>query len=287
MTTLPERAVDTWLAAYLAAQLSHIALWAPTQRTKVDFDLSLVGDGKLFVLEQKAPVLYRTKMVEEHRIQVDVGHTNQLWRYCTDPELAGLVWYVLPFPPYSAAEGAGRGNSLMPELARARLAGHRWGSGPRKGQPCQDWFHMVPAQDLYVWLRQLRPSGMPPLPTIGQRPSASQPLVGKRSFPCAQIVTNPPRNAMSLRRWVAFVKNCSIGGGLVRDGRVVRIGRLVRDGEVIAEGREVSIPLDRTRDVARDVPGRGRGAGPARKQSPSPGSTRVAFVQRDDIPGWP
>jgi hypothetical protein len=104
---------------------------------------------------------------------------------------------------------------------------------------------------------------------------------------------NMPRTAArvqggsTLRRWVASVKDCSIGGGLVRDGRVVRIGRLVRDGEVIAEGREVNIPLDRTPDAARDVPGRGRGAGPARKLSPSPGSTRVVFVQRDDIPGWP
>jgi hypothetical protein len=39
---------------------------------------------------------------------------------------------VLPVPPYEATLAAGRGSSLMPEVARARVAGHRWGSGDRR-----------------------------------------------------------------------------------------------------------------------------------------------------------
>jgi hypothetical protein len=70
-TTLPERAVDTWVAAYLASEFSGVSLWAPTQRTQVDFDISVERDGKLFVLEQKAPVYGLRE--GDHRLQVDVG----------------------------------------------------------------------------------------------------------------------------------------------------------------------------------------------------------------------
>lgn len=45
-TTPPERAVDAWLAAYLAREFSGVALWALTQRTQVDFDLSVKRDGR-------------------------------------------------------------------------------------------------------------------------------------------------------------------------------------------------------------------------------------------------
>jgi hypothetical protein len=286
MTTLPERAVDTWLAAYLASQLPRVALWAPTQRTKVDFDMSVLGDGKLFVLEQKAPILHRTKTVEDHAIQIDVGHTRQLWRYCTDKQLTGLVWYVLPRPPYSAVQGAGRGASLLPEIAGARIAGHRW-PGAGKGRPCQDWFHLVPAQSLYVWLHELDPQRMPPLPSIGDIFPGSPPVVGKRSFSCDELVMHGPQNTMTLAQWVSSVKDCSVEGGRVRKGRLVRIGRLHGDGEIIAEGREVAIPLDETPDAVRDISVDGDDYGTAaRKQSGSPGSTRVVFVPRDDVPGW-
>jgi hypothetical protein len=281
VTTLPERAVDTWVAAYLSSQFPHASLWAPTQRTEVDFDLSVSEEGKLFVLEQKAPVYHKKDHL--HYIQVDVA--RQLWRYCTDPGLAGLVWYVLPMPPYPAAYAAGRGSSLMPDLSRARVSGHGWGNG----LPCEDWFHMVPARDLYEWVwSRGGPRFMPPLPPVRAAPPAPPPpVVGKRSFPCNEIVIGGPQNTMTLRGWVTSVKACSVEGGLVKDGRVVRVGRLLRDGEVIDEGRKVSIPISEPVDDAR--PGRvgedGQG-NDAAEPSRSPGSTRVVFVPHGDIPGW-
>lgn len=274
MTTLPERAVDTWVAAYLASQLSHVSLWAPTQRTQVDFDFCVSDDGKLFVLEQKAPVYH--KKDNAHYIQVDVAH--QLWRYCTDPRLAGLVWYVLPLPPYPAAYAAGRGASLMPDLAGARVAGHSWG-----GLPCEDWFHLVPARDLYSWMwNRGGPRFMPPLPPVGAAPPLPPPpVVGKRSFQCDEIVNSGPQTVMSLRNWVTSVEGCSVEGGLVKDGRIVRVERLHRDGEVINKGRKVNIPVGEPLDVRRNIPGNA-----AAEPSRSPGSTRVVFVPHGDIPNW-
>jgi hypothetical protein len=271
-TTLPERAVDTWVAAYLASEFSGVSLWAPTQRTQVDFDISVERDGKLFVLEQKAPVYGLRE--GDHRLQVDVGSKDgigQLWRYCTDARLVGLVWYVLPVPPYEATLAVGRGSSLMPEIARARVGGHRW----KPGKPCEDWFYMVPAQDLYGWLRGRPGRRMPPLPAIGEEQPDG--LVDTRSFPCVDVKTGP-RNVMTLRQWAASVKECAVQGGLVNDGRIVHAGRLTRDGELVAEGRKVNIPLDESSE--------GIDANGAAKPSRSPGSTRAVFIPRDDIPGW-
>jgi hypothetical protein len=275
-TTLPERAVDTWVAAYLASELPGVWLWAPTQRTKVDFDISISGSGKLFVLEQKAPVLHKTR--SEHWVVVDIGLTGQLWRYCTDPRLAGLVWYVIPHPPYPALAAAGRGSSLMPTFARSRVAGHRW----PPGLPCEDWFHVVPARDLYEWLQLLPGWGhMPPLPRIVDPPvQPPEGLVGRRSFACADLVSGPPANAMTLRQWVASVKNCNVEGGRVENGRITRIGRLVQAGRDGDRGRDVNIPLNDDDDKQRrDADGSAARAGSA-------GSTRAVFVPSSAIPAW-
>jgi hypothetical protein len=277
-TTLPERAVDTWVAAYLASELPGVWLWAPTQRTKVDFDISISASGKLFVLEQKAPVLHRTR--HDHWAVVDVGRTRQMWRYCTDPRLAGLVWYVIPWPPYPALDAAGRGSSLMPRFARARVAGHPW----PPGLPCEDWFHMVPARDLYEWLRALRTTGyMPPLPPIGNPPT--QPpsgLVGRKSFACADLVSRPPANTMTVRQWVASLKNCEVEGGRVENGRIIRIGRLVHPDREGDGGRAVDIPLD---DDDGDNVRRGDAEGSAARGGAA-GSTRAVFVPSSAIPAW-
>ncbi len=272
-TTLPERAVDTWVAAYLSSELPGVWLWAPTQRTKVDFDISISASGKLFVLEQKAPVLHKTR--NEHWVVVDVGLTQQLWRYCTDPRLAGLVWYVIPQPPYSAVAAAGRGSSLMPTLARARVSGHPW----PPGLPCEDWFYVVPARDLYEWLRGLPTTGyMPPLPAIGSPPPLG--LIGRKSFDCAKFASSPPSNAMTLRQWVASVKNCNLEGGRVENGRITHIGRLVQPGRDGARGRAVDIPLNDDGDnVHRDAEGSAARAGAA-------GSTRAVFIPSTAIPEW-
>lgn len=271
--------MDTWVAAYLAREFPGVALWAPTQRTQVDFDLSVERDGKLLILEQKAPVYGAHKA--DHRIQVDVGGSRgrhgQLWRYCTDQRLVGIVWYVLPVPPYAAAHAVGRGSALMPDLARARVGGHRWGAGA----PCEDWFYVVQAQDLYTWLhRSFRPDrkNMPQLPSIGDpQPSA---LVGKRSFACADLMAAGPQHLMTLRQWAGAVKDCSVEGGLVRDGHIVRAGRLARDGEILIGGRAVNIPLDESPEVS---PASSTAVEPP---SRSPGSTRALFVPSGDIPAW-
>jgi len=277
--------VDTWTAAYLVSELPQIVLWAPTQNTHVDFDFSLSGDGKLFVLEQKAPVIH--KRLREHHIQINVGHASQLWRYCTDPELAGLVWYVLPVPPYDAALSAERGSSLLPAIAGARIEGHPWpkppatvAGHPTRGLPCEDWFYLVPAQDLYTWLSKRHNQGhMPPLPPLGEQPPAN--LVGKRSFPCADLIEEPPLNTMTLRRWVGALTSCAIEGGMVKDGRVVHAGRISHVGETVDEGREAHMPA-----LARDQVSTDNRDGTLSKRSSSPGSTRAMFVPRADIHGW-
>jgi hypothetical protein len=282
-TTLPERAVDTWTAAYLVSTLSRIVLWAPTQNTHVDFDFSVSGEGKLFVLEQKAPVLHKTQ--QQHYIQINVGYANQLWRYCTEPDLAGLVWYVLPVPPYDATLAAARGSSLLPDIAAARIEGHTWpkppaqvAGHPTRGLPCEDWFYLVPAQDLYTWLsKRHTPGHMPALPRLKEQPPAN--LVRKRSFPCADLIKDPPRNAMTLRQWVAALRSCDIGGGRVEEGQVVHVGRIEHNREITDEGREVRIPLQREHAEVRSE-------AQTTKQSSSPGSTRAVFVPRADISGW-
>jgi hypothetical protein len=280
VTTLPERAVDTWIAVYLASEFPEMSLWAPTQRTAVDFDLSVSEDGKLFVLEQKAPVLHKKYLL--HYIQLDVA--RQLWRYCTDPGLAGLVWYVLPRPPYSAGYAAGRGASLLPDIASARTPGHKWGSG----LPCEDWFHIVPARDLYEWLWNPGSTRffMPPLPPLGGvPPPPPPPVVGKHSFPCDDLLTSGPSNAMTLREWARSVKACFVEGGLVKNGRIVRAGRIQRDGVLVEEGRKVNIPVSepaRDTKAARGSQRRGRDmTDPSR----SPGSTRVVFLPRSNLRG--
>lgn len=271
--------MDTWVAAYLAREFPGVALWAPTQRTQVDFDLSVRRDGKLLILEQKAPVYGARKA--DHHIQIDVGGARgrhgQLWRYCTDQRLVGLVWYVLPVPPYAAAHAVGRGSALLPDLARARVSGHAWGAGA----PCEDWFYVVPAQDLYTWLRRsFRPGRriMPPLPSIGEPQPTG--LVGKRSFACADLLGVGPQHLMTLRQWAGAVKACSVEGGLVKDGQIVHAGRLVRDGETLLDGRTVNIPLDGPPEISA------ASSTTAEPPSRSPGSTRALFVPSDDIPAW-
>jgi hypothetical protein len=256
-----------------------VALWAPTQRTQVDFDLSVERDGKLLILEQKAPVYGARKA--DHHIQVDVGGSRgrhgQLWCYCTDERLVGLVWYVLPVPPYAAVHAVGRGSALLPDLACARVSGHRWGAGA----PCEDWFYMVQAQDLYTWLpHRFRPGPgiMPRLPSIGDpQPSG---LVGKRSFACADLLAAGPQHLMTLRQWAGAVKDCSVEGGLVKNSQIVHTGRLARDGEILLAGRRVNIPLDESPEVSA------ASSAAVEPPSRSPGSTRALFVPSDDIPEW-
>lgn len=268
-TTLPERTVDAWVAMYLATRLRSVLLWAPTQRTAVDFDFSVAADGKLFVLEQKAPVVHLRH--GNHWLEVDVP---QLWRYCTHPQIAGLVWYVLPQPPYPAPSAAARGASLLPALAASRSAGHQWG-----GAPCDDWFQVVPARALYAWL-SMRPGWryMPSAPRYG----AALPLdlVRRRAFPCSDLSSGGPAGRMTLRQWVDALRRCDVEGGRIEGGRLVHAGRLVHDGELLDDGEALNLPLDE--------PLRRLGDAAAGEPSSDGGSerTRALFVPAGDLPGW-
>lgn len=262
-TTLPERTVDVWLTSYLVSRLPRVEIWAPTQRMRVDFDLSLRGSGKLFILECKAPVFNKG----DHWLDINVGRKEQLWRYCTSERLAHITWYVLPSPPYPPADARARGSSLLPELASARVAGHRWG-----GAPCEDWFHLVPARDLYEWLRS-RP-GRGRMPILGTPrpvpPPKPSDLVGRRAFSCADLTAaKGPASRLTLARWIDQLKRCFIEGARVQDGLVVHAGRLVEDGVVINDGVEISQPTLAVDDA------------PLTSEH-----ARAVFVPASELPGW-
>ena len=88
--------MNTWTAAfYVTPQLYSVCSVGTIQR-HTWFDCTLSGDGKLFVLEQKAPVLHKKQ--QNHHIRINVGYAHQLWRYCTEPALAGLVYYITAGP---------------------------------------------------------------------------------------------------------------------------------------------------------------------------------------------
>jgi hypothetical protein len=242
----------------------------------VDFDLSGVASGKLFVLEHKAPFLdtRRDPTARHHYLEIDVGRGPQLWQNCTRTSLAGLVWYVLPAPPYEAALAAGA-SALLPIEATSRLAGHQW-SGSR---PCEEWFYLVRAQDLYDWLQQ-RTGGrgfMPSSPSLGAR--APSGLIGMRSFQCDELVNDPPQHIMTLSEWLHGIRECHVGGGRVSSGRLVHIGELrsPRGDEVLDPGRPV--------DIQPDEPSERIGEGRKRSRLTTSGTTWAVLVPGDEL-GW-
>jgi len=159
---LPERTVDAWVTAYITSRIPTALIWAPTQRQLPDFDITseLPGPGKLLVLEDKAPY---TGYRGTYGFTLGV---RQMWNYLRNPELRDRTFYVLPCPPFPVTEVPGTrgapipGTSPMPRRAQARLGGHPWASA----KPCEHWFQVVPALDLWTHLLSI------PAPTPGVAP---------------------------------------------------------------------------------------------------------------------
>ncbi len=124
-------------------------IWGPTQLAQDanwDYGVSL-GDGKLFILEDKAtrPVTRKRKRpLSTHWINVPRA---QLDWYCdeVEPKLGVPVFYVLPAPPW---EDGLIGSVAVPDQAICRIAP---GSGP-----FEEWTYVARAPDLRRHLARRR-----------------------------------------------------------------------------------------------------------------------------------
>jgi len=120
--SLPERTVDAWVSSAVCAAFPRARIWGPTQnieQTNWDYGLSL-GDGKLFILEDKGTTAIRRKRkkpLDTHSIYID---TDQLAWYCNQVERAAdvPVYYVLPKPPWLRAV---TGSEVVPDQAVCRV----------------------------------------------------------------------------------------------------------------------------------------------------------------------
>lgn len=74
--SLPERTVDAWVTAAIVRRFANARLWCPTQNAVENWDEAVgLGDGKLFLLENKAP---EDVDDEDHRLTIDL---DQLRRF--------------------------------------------------------------------------------------------------------------------------------------------------------------------------------------------------------------
>jgi len=97
--SLPEHTIDAWVAVSICTTFPDALIWAPTPRNLSsgwDYGAEL-GDGKTFLLENKATELLKSG--SDHEIKI--GH-KQLNQYCTLTKLTGHppLFYVLPNPPW-------------------------------------------------------------------------------------------------------------------------------------------------------------------------------------------
>jgi hypothetical protein len=141
---MPERTVESWLAVELAVWFPEVRLWAPTQNSVGNWDLSASGCGKLLIFECKGC----RPLKQGHSVAIDM---LQLERYMLGGEFATVrehVFYVLPAPPWPGpipAPGTPIAlESAIPGHADARLA------SPDGG--CWNWFHVIPATTLWEQL---------------------------------------------------------------------------------------------------------------------------------------
>lgn len=145
-SSIPERTVESWLAIELELWFPGVRLWAPTQNSIGNWDLSAQGAGKLVIFECKGC----QPLKEGHSVPINMP---QLKRYAKSPEFRAVrehVFYVLPAPAWSGpapTPGAPFSPSaaLPPGHAAERLA------GPAGG--CWEWFHVTPAASLWTHLR--------------------------------------------------------------------------------------------------------------------------------------
>jgi hypothetical protein len=195
-TTLPERSLELWAAAYLVHALPDITLWAPTQRATPNFDMSADANGKLFLFEFKAAYLG----AGEHVVKIDMA---QLARYLSHPILKACTYYLLPSPPYATTAAIG---GYLPGVARARQGDSLMG-----WQPVEWWAWAIPAT------------------TLGSVLSGSS---GTRQVACAQIANQFGPSALPLAQFVTALQDCTAGvrveGGVVQDIHIDDVGKRSR-----------------------------------------------------------
>lgn len=143
--SMPERTVDAWVSAAIFGAFPAARIWAPTQNdlgSNWDYGADL-GDGKLFILEDKATTPVERKKKEPlatHRIDID---SLQLDWYCDEVEPTNHlpVFYVLPRPPW---RGPSTGSRVLPDQAVCRVTS--------PDGPFEDWAFAVRCSDLRAYL---------------------------------------------------------------------------------------------------------------------------------------
>ena len=200
LRTLPERSVDVWVAVYLAQRMPKVALWAPTQRTKIDRDVAFEHDGKVLILEHKAPY---TADQRRHMLDIDVA---QLARYCWSP-WAWATYYVLPSPPYPARFIPE--SELIPKEAWART-----------GQPpFQHWAYALPAPQVWDLLNDGGQHALGPLPPPnGPLSCKTRRLHCSKLDPASSLDSLPVPGQLTLEELVDGVMACTIPGVIHRSG---------------------------------------------------------------------
>jgi hypothetical protein len=147
--SLPEHAVDAWVAVSICSTFPNARIWAPTPASLRDGgSRAQLGEGRSFVLENKATEL--VKPGNDHVIEINRA---QLDRYC---ELSGEsnqspIYYVLPDPPWFVVP---RQDSPVPIEAAQRTT----------PVPFKEWAWVVPCHELRSYLggtKSIRTSTLP------------------------------------------------------------------------------------------------------------------------------
>ena len=109
---MPERTVDTWVAAAICSAFRDARIWDPTQAMKGrnwDRAFRPFESGMAFIFEDKgttAVTRTRKPPLQTHRIDI---RADQLDWYCDEVEPASMipVYYVLPQPPWDGGASSG------------------------------------------------------------------------------------------------------------------------------------------------------------------------------------
>jgi len=156
---MPERTVDTWVAAAICSAFRDVRIWDPTQAMKGrNWDRAFRPSeaGMAFIFEDKgttAVTRTRKPPLQTHRIDI---RADQLDWYCDEIEPASMipVYYVLPKPPWDGGASSGH----VPEQAACRVTSDA-GAFP-------EWTYVSRCTDLRVGLsgRRSVDTGELPLP---------------------------------------------------------------------------------------------------------------------------
>jgi hypothetical protein len=192
-TTLPERSLEMWVAAYLVGRFPRITLWAPTQLAQPNFDMSAYANGKLFVFEAKAAYVDDKQGVPNGSHVVKIKR-SQVIGYKSDPVLAACTYYLLPSPPYSTTAPTER---HLPAVARARQ-----GDASMGWQPVEQWAWTVP---------------------LGTLASGLGGSGASRQMRCDLVASHFGPDARTLKQFVDALKKCNVGAR-VESGQIQGTG---------------------------------------------------------------